>query len=74
MLRELPWKVNQGGFVSLESYSDFVCVNDHAYHDRKSTNTNFAFLSKVMLTEPVIDNQAYGASHRRRQTDPAALR
>ena len=51
---------NQGGFVSLESYSDFVCVNGHAYHDRKSTNTNFAFLSKVVLTEPVTDNQAYG--------------
>jgi hypothetical protein len=51
---------NQGGFVSLERYSDFVCVNGHAYHDRKSGNTNFAFLSKVVLTEPVTDNQAYG--------------
>ncbi len=53
---------NQGGFVALESYKDFVCVNGHAYHDRKSTNTNFAFLSKVVLTEPVTDNQAYGES------------
>ncbi|MGD8970671.1 MAG: FAD-dependent oxidoreductase, partial [Desulfobacterales bacterium] len=26
----------------------------------KSENTNFAFLSKVVLTEPVTDNQAYG--------------
>jgi uncharacterized protein len=51
---------NQGGYVSLESYRDFVCVNGHAYHDRKSANTNFAFLSKVVLTEPVTDNQAYG--------------
>lgn len=51
---------NQGGYVSLERYSDFVCVNGHAYHDRKSSNTNFAFLSKVVLTEPVTDNQAYG--------------
>jgi uncharacterized FAD-dependent dehydrogenase len=51
---------NQGGFVSLESYTDFVCVNGHAYFDRKSDNTNFAFLSKVVLTEPVTDNQAYG--------------
>ena len=51
---------NQGGFVSLESYNDFVCVNGHAYLERKSTNTNFAFLSKVVLTEPVTDNQAYG--------------
>ncbi|MFZ5572988.1 MAG: NAD(P)/FAD-dependent oxidoreductase [Thermodesulfobacteriota bacterium] len=51
---------NQGGFVTLENYADFVCVNGHAYRNRKSENTNFAFLSKVVLTEPVTDNQAYG--------------
>jgi uncharacterized FAD-dependent dehydrogenase len=53
---------NQGGFVALENYVDFVCVNGHAYQDKKSENTNFAFLSKVVLTEPVTDNQAYGES------------
>jgi len=53
---------NKGGFVALERYSDFVCVNGHAYMDKKSRNTNFAFLSKVILTEPVTDNQAYGES------------
>jgi len=53
---------NQGGFISLENYKDFVCVNGHAYSGKKSTNTNFAFLSKVILTEPVTDNQAYGES------------
>ncbi|MEH0020320.1 MAG: FAD-dependent oxidoreductase [Desulfobacter sp.] len=53
---------NQGGFVALENYKDFVCVNGHAYSDKKSANTNFAFLSKVVLTEPVTDNQAYGES------------
>jgi len=51
---------NRGGLVSLENYSDFVCVNGHAFRDRKSENTNFAFLSKVVLTEPVTDNQSYG--------------
>ena len=51
---------NPGGFVSLENYNDFVCVNGHAYRHQKSENTNFAFLSKVVLTEPVTDNQAYG--------------
>ncbi|MBG0777496.1 MAG: FAD-binding protein [Desulfovibrionaceae bacterium] len=51
---------NREGFVSLENYRDFVCVNGHAYADKKSENTNFAFLSKVVLTEPVSDNQAYG--------------
>jgi uncharacterized FAD-dependent dehydrogenase len=53
---------NQGGFVSVENYKNFVCVNGHAYMDHKSDNTNFAFLSKVILTEPVTDNQAYGES------------
>jgi len=51
---------NREGFVTLESYGDFVCVNGHAYANRKSANTNFAFLSKVVLTEPVSDNQSYG--------------
>ncbi len=56
---------NQGGFVTLENYKPdhcdgFVCVNGHAYRHKKSENTNFAFLSKVVLTEPVTDNQAYG--------------
>lgn len=53
---------NYGGFIALENYKDFVCVNGHAYSNRKSQNTNFAFLSKVVLTEPVTDNQAYGES------------
>ncbi|MFZ1983561.1 MAG: FAD-binding protein [Desulfatitalea sp.] len=53
---------NQGGYVAQESYNSFVCVNGHAFRDKKSENTNFAFLSKVVLTEPVTDNQAYGES------------
>ncbi len=58
---------NQGGFVTLENYkpdnnNGFVCVNGHAFRHKKSENTNFAFLSKVVLTEPVTDNQAYGES------------
>ncbi len=53
---------NWGGYVSLENYQEFVCVNGHAYLDRKSENSNFAFLSKVVLTEPITDNQAYGES------------
>jgi hypothetical protein len=51
---------NDGGYVALENYQDFVCVNGHAYLDRKSPNTNFAFLSKVVLNDPVTNNQAYG--------------
>lgn len=53
---------NFGGYVALENYQDFVCVNGHALMDKKSENTNFAFLSKVVLTDPVEDNQSYGES------------
>ncbi|HMA86353.1 MAG TPA: FAD-dependent oxidoreductase [Desulfosalsimonadaceae bacterium] len=53
---------NQGGYVTQEFYRDFVCVNGHAYSDQKSENANFAFLSKVVLTDPVTDNQSYGES------------
>lgn len=53
---------NWGGYVTQENYKNFVCVNGHAYRDQKSENTNFAFLSKVILTEPVTDNQSYGES------------
>ncbi len=53
---------NLGGYVALENYQNFVCVNGHAFMDKKSDNTNFAFLSKVVLTDPVEDNQAYGES------------
>lgn len=53
---------NPEGFIALENYQDFVCVNGHAYRHRKSENTNFAFLSKVVLTDPVSDNQGYGTA------------
>lgn len=53
---------NPEGFVTLENYQDFVCVNGHAFRDRKSDNSNFAFLSKVVLTDPVSDNQGYGVA------------
>lgn len=53
---------NYGGFVALENYQNFVCVNGHAYMNKKSNNTNFAFLSKVVLNDPVENNTAYGES------------
>lgn len=51
---------NYGGYVALENYQDFVCVNGHALMNKKSNNSNFAFLSKVVLTDPVENNQEYG--------------
>ncbi len=53
---------NKGGFVVKEQYEDFVCVNGHAFKNKKSDNTNFAFLSKIDLTEPVTDTLKYGTS------------
>ena len=53
---------NPAGFITLENYQDFVCVNGHAYRNRKSDNTNFAFLSKVVLTDPVSDSHGYGVA------------
>lgn len=51
---------NPKGFVSIENYGKFICVNGHAMKDKKSKNTNFAFVVKINLTEPVEDTISYG--------------
>ena len=53
---------NPGGFVAKENYYGYICVNGHALKDIKSDNTNFAFISKVSLTEPVTNTRLYGES------------
>ncbi|MGN1355371.1 MAG: NAD(P)/FAD-dependent oxidoreductase [Bacilli bacterium] len=53
---------NPGGFVAKENYYGYICVNGHALKDTKSNNTNFAFISKVNLTEPVTNTRLYGES------------
>ena len=53
---------NPGGFVAKENYYGYICVNGHALKDIKSNNTNFAFISKVNLTEPVTNTRQYGES------------
>jgi len=53
---------NPGGFVAKENYYGYICVNGHALKDVKSDNTNFAFISKVTLTEPVTNTRQYGES------------
>ena len=44
---------NPGGYVTKENYYGYICVNGHALKEKKSANTNFAFISKVNLTQPV---------------------
>ena len=51
---------NPGGFVAKENYYGYICVNGHALKDIKSNNSNFAFISRVNLTEPVTNTREYG--------------
>ena len=53
---------NPGGFVAKENYYGYICVNGHALKEIKSNNSNFAFISKVNLTEPVTNTRQYGES------------
>ena len=53
---------NPGGFVAKENYYGYICVNGHALKNTKSNNSNFAFISKVHLTEPVTNTREYGES------------
>lgn len=53
---------NSHGFVVKEKYDDFVGVNGHSLKVRESKNTNFAFLVRVDLTEPLENTCQYGRS------------
>jgi len=50
------------GFVAMEDYGDYIGVNGHSSNDKKSENTNFAFLTRIELTEPVENTTEYGIS------------
>jgi uncharacterized FAD-dependent dehydrogenase len=50
------------GFVVMEDYGDYIGVNGHSSNTEKSDNTNFAFLTRIELTEPVENTTEYGAS------------
>lgn len=53
---------NPGGFVVKEEYPEFIATNGHSLLEEKSENTNFAFLVRLELTEPVENTTAYGMS------------
>lgn len=53
---------NPGGYVTKENYYGYICVNGHSLKDVKSNNSNFAFISKINLTEPVTNTREYGES------------
>ncbi len=51
---------NPHGYIVAEKLDDFVLVNGHAKWNSKTANTNFALLSRVVLTDPVEDTTKYG--------------
>jgi len=53
---------NHEGFVVKESYGDFIGVNGHSFTNKKSENTNFAFLVRTVLTSPQENTRLYGES------------
>jgi hypothetical protein len=54
--------VNERGFVVKENHDGFVTTNGHSMVDTKSRNTNFAFLVRIQLTEPLENTRRYGKS------------
>ncbi|MEM0373283.1 MAG: NAD(P)/FAD-dependent oxidoreductase [Sulfolobales archaeon] len=55
--------VNHRGYVVQELYDDgSVGVNGHSLANMQSSNTNFAFLVRISLTEPIEDTTAFGLS------------
>jgi hypothetical protein len=52
--------VNHRGFVVQEVYDEFVGVNGHSLASMSSQNTNFAFLVRIKLTEPLENTTLYG--------------
>jgi uncharacterized FAD-dependent dehydrogenase len=50
------------GFVVEEVYDEFMGVNGHSMRDKLSENTNFAFLVRVELTEPIENTSDYAFS------------
>jgi len=51
---------NHQGFVVKEKYDGFIGVNGHSMKDNKTDKTNFAFLVRTKLTEPIEDTTRYG--------------
>ena len=61
--------VNPRGFVMKEVYDDgTIGVNGQTFADRKSNNTNFAFLTTIKLSDPLEDTIEYGKSIARLMT------
>ncbi|AHC51086.1 FAD-dependent oxidoreductase [Sulfolobus acidocaldarius SUSAZ] len=61
--------VNPRGFIMKEVYDDrTIGVNGQTFADKKSNNTNFAFLTTIKLSDPLEDTVEYGKSIARLMT------
>ena len=47
------------GFVAIERYNDFTCVNGFSNSDNDGTNSNFALVVEIALTEPLESTRKY---------------
>jgi len=50
------------GYVAVEDYGDYVCVNGHSNSRNDSPNSNFALVQEIRLTEPVENTTDYAIS------------
>lgn len=50
------------GYVAVEDYGDYVCVNGHSNSGNESPNSNFALVQEIRLTEPVENTTDYAIS------------
>jgi uncharacterized FAD-dependent dehydrogenase len=50
------------GYVAVEDYRGYVCVNGHSHSTHRGENSNFALVCEVNLTEPVENSMAYAES------------
>lgn len=50
------------GFVVQDTYESGVGANGHSQRNCRSKNTNFSFLTKIALTEPLENTNEYGAT------------
>lgn len=50
------------GYVAIENYGDYVCVNGHSNSGNESPNSNFALVQEIRLTEPVENTTDYAIS------------
>ena len=53
---------NEHGFVVKEEYEGYIATNGHSMRNMESENTNFAFIVRVELTEPIENTVRYGRS------------